>query len=170
MCEKHYARSVAHKKVARKNEWYRENKKRILKKNKKYYEKNKKEINKKNTKYKQDRERVDMPFKLTRVLRHRLYSAMHRYLDGHKVVSAVRDLGCSMEELKRYLESKFQPGMSWSNWGCKAGQWSIDHIKPLSSFDLTNKEEALKAVHYTNLQPMWHVDNIRKGNKVLTNG
>jgi hypothetical protein len=52
--------------------------------------------------------------------------------------SAVKDLGCSIEELKIYLESKFLPGMSWDNWSPDG--WHIDHIKPLSKFDLTDRE------------------------------
>ena len=77
----------------------------------------------------------------------------------------IRFLGCSSKELIDHLESKFQPGMSWDNYGTHG--WHIDHIKPLSSFDLT-QEESLKVVcHYTNLQPLWAEDNIRKSNKTV---
>lgn len=70
-------------------------------------------------------------------------------------------MGCSGQELKRYLESKFQPGMSWDNYGVHG--WHIDHIVPLSSFNLSDPEDYKKACHYTNLQPMWAIDNIKKG-------
>ena len=53
--------------------------------------------------------------------------------------------------------------MSWDNWALDG--WHIDHIKPLSSFNLENREELKKACHYTNLQPMWAEDNLRKGSK-----
>jgi hypothetical protein len=76
-----------------------------------------------------------------------------------KAGSAVSDLGCSIPELKAYLEKMFQPGMTWENWGA----WHIDHIIPLASFDLTDREQFLKACHYTNLQPLWAPDNQRKG-------
>jgi hypothetical protein len=54
--------------------------------------------------------------------------------------------------------------MNWDNYGRKG--WHIDHIKPLSSFDLTNKEQFKKACHYTNLQPMWYDENIKKEDKI----
>ena len=95
-------------------------------------------------------------------LRSRLNSAIR---GGQKSGSAVDDLGCSIENLKLYLESKFQEGMTWDNRG-KHG-WHIDHIKPLSSFDLTDREQFLKAVNYTNLQPLWAKDNLTKGVKIL---
>lgn len=74
--------------------------------------------------------------------------------------SAVRDLGCSIEFLKRHLESLFKPGMSWENYGRKG--WHIDHIRPLARFDLTDRNQLLQAVHYTNLQPLWWYENLHK--------
>jgi hypothetical protein len=71
-------------------------------------------------------------------------------------------LGCSIPELKQYLESKFQPGMSWENHG---KEWHIDHIRSLVNFDLTNKKQLLEACHWTNLQPLWWIDNLKKGSK-----
>ncbi len=82
---------------------------------------------------------------------------------NYKVGSAVRDLGCSIDELKTRLESKFINGMTWTNYG----EWHIDHIKPLSKFDLTNREQLLEACHYSNLQPLWAFDNLSKGNKLI---
>ena len=92
------------------------------------------------------------------VLRSRLNSAIKR---DQKSGSAVKDLGCTIEELKLYLESQFEDNMSWDN----HGEWHIDHIKPLASFDLTNEEELKKACNYTNLQPLWAKDNLKKGAK-----
>ena len=56
--------------------------------------------------------------------------------------------------------------MTWDNYGNGHGYWNIDHKIPLSIVDLTNREEFLKVCHYTNLQPMWAIENIIKGNKV----
>ena len=84
-----------------------------------------------------------------------------RYKSG----SAVKDLGCTGDELRSYLEAQFTAGMTWDNYGIKSGFWSIDHIIPLSKVDLTNRDEFLKVSHYTNLRPMWHVDNLKKSNK-----
>jgi len=101
-------------------------------------------------------------FKLKERLRHRLYIAIK---NNSKNGSAVKDLGCTIPELKEYLEKLFSNGMTWENWGLKG--WHIDHKKPLSSFDLTNRKELIKAVHYTNLQPMWGIENLKKSNKIL---
>lgn len=87
---------------------------------------------------------------------------------GTKAGSAVRDLGCTTEELRAYLEAQFRLGMSWDNYG--KGGWEIDHITPLASFDLTDREQFLKACHYTNLQPLWHHENRAKGDKLVVDG
>lgn len=105
----------------------------------------------------------DIQFRLATNLRYRLYQAIK---NEYKAGSAVRDLGCSIEFLKQYLENKFESWMNWNNWGNGENKWNIDHITPLSSFDLQDRDEFLKAVHYSNLQPLRAVDNIRKGNKV----
>lgn len=76
------------------------------------------------------------------------------------VGSPIKDLGCSILELKIWIESKFEPGMTWEN----HGMWHLDHIRPLSKFNLMDREEFLKACNYTNLQPLWAKDNIRKSN------
>ena len=97
-------------------------------------------------------------WRLAKNLRHRLGKAM---MGKTKGVSAVRDLGISIPEFREYIENQFQDGMTWDNYG----EWHIDHIIPLISFDLTDKEQALKACHYTNLQPLWAKDNLSKGGK-----
>ena len=94
-------------------------------------------------------------------LRSRLYNAINR---NYKNGSAVKDLGCSIDEFKIYLESKFSPGMTWENWS-KFG-WHIDHIVPLINFDLAEREQFLKACHYTNLQPLWWNENLTKVKRV----
>ena len=71
----------------------------------------------------------------------------------------------TVEQLKQHLESKFQPGMSWDNWTTDG--WHIDHIKPLSSFNLNDRKQLLSACHYTNLQPLWAKDNLSKSDKIV---
>jgi hypothetical protein len=68
-------------------------------------------------------------------------------------------IGCSPNFLKQYIESKFQEGMTWENYG-RFG-WHIDHIKPCVRFDLSKPKERAKCFHYTNLQPLWWRDNVR---------
>jgi len=105
------------------------------------------------------RRKSDPQYHIGMLLRERLNNCIRGLA---KSGSAVRDLGCSVEKLMDHLESLFAEGMSWNN----RGEWHIDHIKPLSSFDLTDREQLLEACHYTNLQPLWAKDNLSKGNKV----
>jgi len=92
----------------------------------------------------------DPQFAIQFRLRKRIYRAIKK---GYKAGSAVRDLGCSIEEAKGYWESlpTWNPEWSWADWG---KLFQMDHIRPLGLFDMTDREQFVQAVHYTNLQPL----------------
>ena len=98
----------------------------------------------------------DPVFKLKNRLRSRLTSAL-KSKNAIKQLSAIALIGCSIEDLKKHIESQWLPGMTWENHTLKG--WHIDHIKPCNTFDLTNLEEQKKCFHYTNLRPLWSFDN-----------
>lgn len=81
---------------------------------------------------------------------------------GYKSDSTLTLLGCSVDDFKLHLEKSFTIGMSWDTYG----KWHIDHIIPCASFDLTDPEEQKKCFHYTNMQPLWEIDNFMKGDKL----
>lgn len=103
---------------------------------------------------------TNLPTKLSCVLRSRLCNAIK---NDQKAGSAVRDLGCTIDELKAHIEAQFIDGMTWDNWGHTGDVWHLDHIIPLSSFNLTDRDQFLAACHYTNLQPLWAKENLQKG-------
>lgn len=107
-----------------------------------------------------ERRKVDPIFVIVNNVRCRIY----KYLTKHNVTKRSRTfsiVGCSPLELKEYIENKFMDGMTWEN----RNLWHIDHIIPLSS--AKSEKELYGLCHYTNLQPLWAEDNIRKGNKVF---
>lgn len=75
-----------------------------------------------------------------------------------KECSTARLLGCTGAELAVYLSSRFKPGMTLEN----HGEWEIDHIKPISSFDLTDTSQVSACFHHSNLQPLWVSENRKK--------
>lgn len=77
-----------------------------------------------------------------------------------KVQKTDEYLGCTYEEGRNYLASLFTEGMTWDN----HGEWHIDHIIPLAS--AKTREELEPLFHYTNLQPLWAEDNLKKGAKI----
>jgi hypothetical protein len=129
------------------NKWRLENKDRYQKAKNKWVRENP-------TYYKNYREQS-----LSRKIAHHLRTRIRRAV---KTGSALKNLGCTIDELRRHLESKFSEGMTWDNYG----EWQIDHIYPLSKLNLEDPEQFKKACHYSNLQPLWRADNIRKLNKL----
>ena len=107
--------------------------------------------------------KFDLQYVIGQRLRHQVWSAIKRG-GGIKSLPTEVLCGCSIPELMLHLQSKFQEGMHWNNYG----KWHIDHIRPCASFDLTDPEQQKQCFHYTNLQPLWAAENIRKGAKVIT--
>lgn len=82
-----------------------------------------------------------------------------------KSQSTIELLGCSIENLKIHLENQFSDGMSWDNYNYHG--WHVDHIIPCSSFDLSDPAQQKKCFHWSNLQPMWCIQNLSKGNRPI---
>jgi hypothetical protein len=97
-------------------------------------------------------------------LRKSLQDNLKKY-GGKKSDRTINLLGCTITEFITHIESQFKDGMSWENRGFYG--WHIDHIIPCALFDLTDPEQQRKCFHYTNLQPLWWMDNILKGKKLI---
>ena len=109
--------------------------------------------------YQNKRVRKDQNFKIRKNLRSRLWAALTKQ-NTHKIESTEELLGCSVKDARNYLSTKFKDGMSWDNYG----EWEIDHIRPCSSFDLTDQKQREECFNIKNLQPLWRIENNLKGN------
>jgi hypothetical protein len=140
-----------------------------------YYRLNHKKIRIRQTKYRKAhkfeatlrvniRYATDVNFKLSRLLRSRLWHVLKGY---SKSKPTLKLLGCSLDKLKQHIESQFKPGMTWANWGTGTNgkgmqEWHIDHIKPCCKFDLSKPSEQQKCFNWKNLQPLWADENLSK--------
>lgn len=140
---------------------YKLNKEQVKQRHRKYYETHKEQILIYRKKYENERLRTDLNFKIKKNLRIRINDALR---GNNKSATTIKLLGCSVEQLKRHLELRFTEGMTWSNYGRNG--WEIDHIIPCSSFDLTDYSQQRRCFHYSNLQPLWKLDNLKKGNRL----
>lgn len=144
---------------------YIEKKEYIKKQHKEYGQSHKEQIRLQNistrkhtAEYLKNKYRTDTNFKIAHIIRGRVRDVLKGRTKGDTVANM---LGCSIEEFKNYLGSLFLEGMSWDNHG-KYG-WHIDHIKPCAKFNLSDTEEQRKCFHYSNMQPLWAIDNLQKG-------
>lgn len=108
--------------------------------------------------YVRNRRKQDVLFNLAEKVRDR----MRKLVSKNKVGSGARDLGCSLEFFKEYLEERFDEHMTWNNYGA---YWELDHVWPLSMFNLTDRDDFLAACHYSNIQPLSKDRNRKKGNR-----
>ena len=140
-----------------KREWARKKYWEDIEKSREYgreYKKNNPEKNTKSTlKYQRKRFNNDPIFKMKHTIRNRI----NRFHNSNKRTEEI--LGCSFDFFKSYIENKFINGMTWDN----QGEWHYDHIKPISL--AKTEEEVLVLNHYTNFQPLWAKDNLKKSNK-----
>lgn len=137
---------------------YKRDKEKILLSNKIYRENNREKRNE----YIKNRRLTDPIFKL----KHLVNSRMRVFMISHNITKKNKTfdiVGCSPEFLKEHLESQFIDGMNWDN----RSEWYIDHIIPLSSGK--TEDEIIRLCHYTNLQPLWAIDNMKKGGKTSFN-
>lgn len=161
----------------RKKAQYKENKEEILSRNKKYREQNRelllniyKNYNDKNKDlkiaynrdYRKKRSIEDPMWRPIQSLRSRMYKFC-KSVSLDKDFKTLDSIGLSKGEFKSYIESLFTEGMTWDNYGYGDGKWNIDHIKPLRLAKAVDEVYALN--HYTNLQPLWSLDNFSKGGK-----
>ena len=136
---------------------YREiNNEKIRLKKKEYDDKNKEKRNQ----YIKNKYKTDILFRLKINLSSRLrkYSLLNNITKKNNTFDII---GCSPEFLKEHLENQFIDGMSWDD----RSEWHIDHIIPLSS--AKTEDELYRLCYYTNLQPLWVGDNLKKGSKIL---
>lgn len=148
-----------------KRQYARTHKKEAQERSHQHYLKNKTKIREKRRVYTQEKLKVDNNFKILTNYRIRMIQALKNNQKSGHTISL---LMCSVEAWRKHLESQFTEGMSWDNYGNKAGQWSIDHIIPCDFFKdyLSDPVEQYMCFRWQNTRPMWHVDNVRKSNKI----
>lgn len=160
VCKKKYSKDNVNRENDRKRNWSKNNLEKVADSKKKYYTKNKEKELSRNNHYTNTRKKIDPIYKLSCVSRTRLIE----FLKVKKITKRNKTfnyIGCSPTFLKKYLEEQFVDGMSWNN----HGKWHIDHIIPLSSAE--TEEDIYRLSHYTNLQPLWAKDNLKKNGKIL---
>jgi len=177
-CRRYYAANSERIK-ARVRKWREENseraaataadyRKRNPNKRRDYYLSNKDATHKRLARWQKAKAAANPSFRIQMKVLRWTSVAMQKHLAGRRVTRAsriVQLLGCEWLDFISHIEGKFLPGMTWENHG-RSG-WHFDHIRPLSSFDLTDEGELRMACHFTNVQPLWAADNVRKGAKIV---
>jgi hypothetical protein len=153
-------------------EYYLKNREKILlrqkldphkrKREKIYNLKHREEINRKTNERRAFRFATEPEYKLKHILRSRLKNVLRGV--GTKSKRTLELLGCTLEYLRKHLESKFKVGMNWDNYGFYG--WHVDHIIPCAAFDLTDPKQQEKCFHYNNLQPLWADENFKKADNL----
>jgi hypothetical protein len=143
-----------------------ENKEKRNSYNKQWASENKEKIRERKKVYRAIQRKTNSQYRIVNSLRCRVHWLLK---NKTKAAPTLDMLGCSLSEFILHLESQFAEGMTWDNYGNPNGDhslcWHIDHIKPCASFDLTQESEQKKCFHYSNLQPLWGIENIKKGSK-----
>lgn len=144
--------------LLQKRNYYKENREIVLERRKLWSKNNREKINK----YIKTKKNEKPLFRVELNIRSRVkqYLKQKNITQNNKTFDII---GIEVNELKKYLESQFINGMSWENYGIYG--WHIDHKIPLCS--AKNETELLKLFHYTNLQPLWAEENLKKNGKLL---
>jgi hypothetical protein len=159
--------------LERDRKYYHKNKDKILKRHSVYLKKNTERFRERRTEYERNRRKNNPQVRLANALRARLNIALKiikkavsesetSFVKIKKADSTFNLIGCDLYFLKDYLEKQFDENMNWPNYG---SYWHVDHIRPCASFDLTDEEQQRICFHYSNLQPLEAIENMRKGAK-----
>lgn len=143
--------------------YYEENRESVLARSARYYFQNSERIQKQRSERKELRNeylrerRKAYPLEaIKNRVRARVSGAIRS--GGYKKNSKTCEIiGCERDKLKSHIESQFEDGMSWEN----IGDWHIDHIVPIAS--AKNENDLIGLFHFTNMQPLWAEENIKKG-------
>ena len=159
--EKSIAMAAKHQIVNKKQhakttkKYFEKNKDKVHQMNADNYQKNKEKIKEKHIQYLKKKRNEDALYRILENCRNRVYNLIKNGKKSHKTLVL---LGCDMITLKKHLEKQFTEGMAWDNYG----EWHVDHIKPCCLFDFSKESEQKECFHYTNLQPLWAIDNLKK--------
>lgn len=170
---KEYAAHRSEKRKAYSRDYYSKNSQRIKEHVRQYAKLNAEKVREKARSYKKlnaekiraykrdwtrNREASDHLYRLLRRVGCRINHAI-RSAKSRKATRTIALVGCSPAELASHIEKSFRRGMGWRN----RSEWHIDHVVPLAAFDLTDERQQRVAFHYTNLQPLWRHENLKKG-------
>ena len=142
--------------------WKKANRQKVKEYNLRYRKEHKTEILERTRRYVAKRRLDDPTFRIKQSLRNRLGNALKGKIKHSRTLDL---LGCSLDEFKAHLEKNWRDGMNWGNYGVKG--WHIDHIVPCCDFDLNTLEGQKSCFHFSNLQPLWWKDNLKKGSSRL---
>ena len=158
-----YGKQYREENKERIKQYREENKERLAEWSKQYYEENKERKAEWGKQYQKQRRSIDHVFKFRINVRTLIKNSFKRGTNQfRKDAKTEQILGCTIEEFRLYIQSKFKEGMSWDNYGLNG--WHLDHIIPIS-FAKT-EEDIIRLNHYTNFQPLWAEDNLKKSNKI----
>ena len=116
--------------------------------------------------YFKDKYKNNIQYRIKRRLYIALWNVLNKETHRCEMYPKYEELfGCNKKYLKNHIELQFRDGMNWNNHSLTG--WQIDHIIPISAFDLTDEDQCKKCFHYTNLQPLWVEENMKKGNKII---
>jgi hypothetical protein len=162
--KKEYQKEYRLKNKSRKKELdriYKENnKEKLYLYNKEYYKNNKVKLNAYANNYCIQKNKLNVNFRLTKILRSRIYYAI-KSIDWKGNCNREELLGGDINIVKAHIESLFKEGMNWEN----QGKWYIDHILPIGICD--NQNDIIARCHYKNLQPLWAINNLKKGSSII---
>lgn len=157
--EKQYYQKNREIYIKRKQEWRKNNPEKDKEERKKYVENNKERVNKYHSEWKKNKRINDYEYKLKENASRRIRYELNTLLKGKKTKRTYEYLGCSIDELKKYLETKFTGNMSWDNYG---KVWHVDHIIPCASWNLSDEFENNCCWNFRNLQPLYASENQSK--------